>query len=521
MTAPTVSIDQALCDPQLLGAALGDPAPWALWFTVLKAAFGIELNREERRAFAIVAGSRQPPQERVAELWAIVGRRSGKSRMAAALAVFLALFVDHTGKLAPGEVGMVLVLAMTTKQARAVFGYALAFLQMSPILAQQIESITADEIRLKGNIVIATHPNSFRSVRSRTLLACIFDESAFWRDEASATPDVETYRAVLPALASTGGMLVGISSPYMKRGLLAERHGDHFGQDGDILVIQADSRTMNPTLDERVIERARANDPEAALAEWDGMFRRDIAALLDDAVIDGAIDHSRPLELPPKPGVKYFAFADASAGRHDAFTLCIGHADSESFVADVLRAHRPPFDPGAVAAEYAALAKDYGCHAVTGDAFAGEWVAGAFRDAGVSYMTSPLPKSGLYLEALPWFNRGAVRIPDMPPLLRELRLLERRTHRSGKDSVDHPRAGSDDLANALCGALYLAAGAGSRCEVTVGVFNSLYDGVVHNLEQTPRPRLRIVRVNEAGQEITPAQARELRHGPRLQLVERQ
>src|SRR5262249_10130054 len=32
---------------------------------------------------------------------------------------------------------------------------------------------------------------------------------------------------------------------------------------------------------------------------------------------------------------------------------------------------------------------------------------------------------------------------------------ERRTHRSGKDSVDHPRAGSDDHANALFGLLRL------------------------------------------------------------------
>jgi hypothetical protein len=38
-------------------------------------------------------------------------------------------------------------------------------------------------------------------------------------------------------------------------------------------------------------------------------------------------------------------------------------------------------------------------------------------------------------------------------LLRELRLLERHTHRSGKDTVDHPRNGRDDHANAVCGVL--------------------------------------------------------------------
>jgi hypothetical protein len=39
-------------------------------------------------------------------------------------------------------------------------------------------------------------------------------------------------------------------------------------------------------------------------------------------------------------------------------------------------------------------------------------------------------------------------------LLRELRLLERRTYRSGKDGVDHGRTGHDDFANAVCGALH-------------------------------------------------------------------
>jgi hypothetical protein len=34
-----VSIDHALRDPRLLGAALGDSAPWATWLAVWRAAF--------------------------------------------------------------------------------------------------------------------------------------------------------------------------------------------------------------------------------------------------------------------------------------------------------------------------------------------------------------------------------------------------------------------------------------------------------------------------------------------------
>jgi hypothetical protein len=75
----------------------------------------------------------------------------------------------------------------------------------------------------------------------------------------------------------------------------------------------------------------------------------------------------------------------------------------------------------------------------------------------MEYRRSPLPRSDLYIESLPLWTRGLMRIPDLAPLVRELRLLQRRTARSGKDSVDHGPAGSDDYANALCGAAYLCA----------------------------------------------------------------
>ena len=35
----------------------------------------------------------------------------------------------------------------------------------------------------------------------------------------------------------------------------------------------------------------------------------------------------------------------------------------------------------------------------------------------------------------------------------KLRLLDRHTHRSGRDTVDHGKNGSDDYSNAVCGVL--------------------------------------------------------------------
>jgi hypothetical protein len=80
-------------------------------------------------------------------------------------------------------------------------------------------------------------------------------------------------------------------------------------------------------------------------------------------------------------------------------------------------------------------------------------VSSAWQECGISYVKSELPKSQIYLEVLPLFARGLVKLPDHAKLLRELRLLERHTHRSGKDTVDHPRNGRDDHANAVAGVL--------------------------------------------------------------------
>jgi phage terminase large subunit-like protein len=76
-------------------------------------------------------------------LWAGGG---GKSRIAAAIACYIATYMDHRKRLAPGEVGTVLVLAATRDQAGRVFDYVKAFLESSPVLRQQIESMTATAI---------------------------------------------------------------------------------------------------------------------------------------------------------------------------------------------------------------------------------------------------------------------------------------------------------------------------------------------------------------------------------------
>jgi hypothetical protein len=172
-------------------------------------------------------------------------------------------------------------------------------------------------------------------------------------------------------------------------------------------------------------------DPEAARSEWQAEFRSCWTTP------SSRMPSTTPARwsCPRATTDVIHCFVDASAGRHDAFSCAIGHCEGnkgeETWVCDVIRGRLVPFDPRTTAEEYAALARSYGCTKIVGDAFAGEWVSAAFRDCGIRYEVSPLTKSALYLEALPGFNRSAVAIPNHEKLLRELRGLKRRVHRSG------------------------------------------------------------------------------------------
>jgi hypothetical protein len=485
------SIRRAMAHRGLFASALGDHASWRLWAAILAAAFGLGLTAEERELFDSVAGGRQTPAHRVRQLWAVVGRGGGKSRMAALMACYLAACVDYSRQLAPGERGTVLCVAPTKAQADIVAGYCRGFLEASPLLRDHVASITADEIVLTSGVTIAIVASSFRSIRGRTMLAVVCDELSFMRDSESGSlnPDIELIRAVTPSLIRAHGMLIAISSPYRKTGAMFAAHKAHFGQDSDdVLVIQGPSIAFNPTLDQAAIDAATAEDPAAAVAEWGGQFRTDITAFLSEEDIERAIDYGRPSHLPPRPRLRYVAYMDPSGGRGDAYTLCVAHVEGQVIVVDALVRRAPPFDPQAVTAELCALAKQYGVGRVISDNYSAEWAASAIRACGLGHQLSELSASDQYLEGLPHFTRGLVRIPNDPVLLRELRLLERRTTRLGRDSVVHPVGGSDDCANGVFGAAFMLKGRAGMAAVPAEAYSAAIAASNARLRARPDPR---------------------------------
>ncbi len=469
-----VTIREVMTDPALFGAQFGGDS-WAAWRALLSGFYGLTLDDAEREHWQALTG-RTEPHTAHDELWLAIGRRGGKSQCAALLAVYEAAFRDHRDRLAPGEVATVRAMAADRAQARVVMRYISGLIESNAMLRRMVVRQDRESIELSSRVVIEVGTASFRTARGYTFAAVICDEIAFWRSDDSANPDSEIVAAVRPGLATLGGPLIALSSPYARRGELWNAYRRHYGTDSPVLVAQAPTRTMNPNLLQRVVDEAMERDPEAARAEYLAEFRSDLETFLSRDVIDQAV-RTGPLELPPVKRRHYIAFADPAGGGADEFTLAIGHREHVSdspdsavrVVVDVVRGRKGV--PADIVAEYAELLKDYGIRDVTSDRYAGSWPDDEFERHNIKCHPADKAKSELYVDALAMFNSGRVELPPDDKLATQLINLERRTSRSGKDSIDHPPGGHDDRANAVAGLAGngVKSGPVSRTRPTVGL----------------------------------------------------
>jgi len=429
---------------------------WLPWIVFLSALFALPMDDEALATYRHHTGRTDIPAAAFKEAALICGRRGGKSRVLALIATFLAAFKDYAPYLAPGEVATVAVIASDRRQARTIFRYISGALHSVPMLERLIKDETAEAITLTNRVVIEIATASFRVTRGYTFAAVLADETAFWRADESANPDEEIIKAIRPGLSTIpGAMLLLASSPYAKRGILYKTFRRHYGVDGArVLVWRGSSQEMNPKLDPAIVQEAYDDDPSAASAEYGAEFRDDLASFVPREVIEGCTISGR-FELPYVSGTRYSAFVDPSGGSNDSMTLAISHQEGDLMILDLVRETKAPFSPKAVVAEFCDTLRGYKIREVTGDRYAGEWPREQFREHGMQYNLSEKVRSDLYRDLLPMLNSGKVELLDHAKMATQFCNLERRTARSGKDSIDHAPGGHDDIANAVAGALLM------------------------------------------------------------------
>jgi hypothetical protein len=435
---------------------------WVPWRAFLAATFGLPLSGPELAVFQEATKREQPPLQQVREAWLICGRRSRKSAVAAIIAAYLACYRDYRPYLAPGSRALIPVIAQSKGRANEILGYLRGIFAASAGLAELVapELLARDKWTfgtpiLVGSVVIEVFAASFRTARGFTAVGAIFDEIAFWHNEdSSRNPDHEIVSAVKPGLATIpDSLVVGLSSPYARRGVLWERYERHYGTDSQrVLVWQAPTTLMWPNnqILAGEIQAAYEEDALSARAEYGAEFRTDIEIFLPGELVDGVTVPGE--ERKPIPGTSYQAFVDPSGGTSDSFALAIGHWDrmGEWAAIDKIREWTAPYDPEAVCGEVASELRRWNVQVVTGDKYAGRWPTAMFRRYGIAYQQSKLDKRDIYLGFLPLVSSASVELPTNKRLRAQLVSLERRPTTT-RDIVDHPPGGHDDVANAVAG----------------------------------------------------------------------
>jgi hypothetical protein len=158
-------------------------------------------------------------------------------------------------------------------------------------------------------------------------------------------------------------------------------------------------------------------------------------------------------------------------------TLAISHREGAKLVLDCAIERKAPFSPDSVVEEFAATLKSYRVSTVTGDRYAGEWPRERFQVHGVRYEAAELNRSELYLAFLPLVNSGRVDLLDSPRMVTQFCGLERRTARSGKDTVDHAPGAHDDVANAVAGVIAMSSSGRSPMNINAAAIERMREPV--------------------------------------------
>src|SRR3954451_21660769 len=77
----------AIADPKLFKPFFKHPASWIAWRAFIAAAFGLPMSSEELAIYRGCTGRKDAPTQQMRELVLVIGRRAGKSRDLALIAV--------------------------------------------------------------------------------------------------------------------------------------------------------------------------------------------------------------------------------------------------------------------------------------------------------------------------------------------------------------------------------------------------------------------------------------------------
>ena len=398
----------------------------------------------------------------------VAGRAASKSYLGALVLLWRALTAD-VSSLAPGQVGVALVVAPRLKLAKEVIRYARGAARLIPQVRIADDTSEGFVIAREGGRAVAIEAlpasQGGAAVRGRSIVEALLDESAFFRDADFAINDADVFAAIAPRVLP-GGQIIVASSPWTEGGLLFDLHEQNFGRPTTGLAAHAPTLLLrNDERTRAMVDRERLRDPENAAREFDAEFLGGGAGIFFDQHALATASGGYVLPQSREPSETCFAAADF-AFRSDSSALAIVGRRGDLYRLVALEEMRPkkgsPLKPSEVCARFAVVAREYGCTVVRTDFHYIESVREHLTAAKLHVVAAPGGQDGkaqTYLTTRTLLNESRLSLPAHPRLLRQLRDVVSKPMPGGGLAISSPRragGGHGDMVSAVVLAAFAA-----------------------------------------------------------------
>jgi hypothetical protein len=431
---------------QLVGAVL-TPAQRVFALVAYDGCQPRDLKGDERELCRQIFGDVEEVSDLArATIVEVAGARSGKTWLNALRLDHLAVTVP-LDMLAPGEVASAVIVAPDMRLAKQALRFALGAIESTPELASMLESSSADSFTLRrddGYLVTiealpATRGGS--AVRGRSLVAALFDEFAFFRDESSAVNDQAVHDAVSPRVVE-GGQLLEVSTAWAEAGVLWKCWTEQFGKPQNCLVAHAPTVLMRPNQAKRVAAEYEKNALNAA-REFGAEFISTGTGSYFVSVEERVGQYATP--LAPDPKYRAVAAGDFAFASDHSWLIVARDEDGLAVVADWLEikpARNRPLRPSEVVGRFAELLHRHGITSLIADGHYKESIREALTSHGIRFVSADAGVNGKirsYSAAQALIREGKALLPKLPPLVTALRDTTVKPLPGGGLQISHPR----------------------------------------------------------------------------------
>lgn len=389
-------------------------------------------------------------------LWCL-GARSGKSFLAAIIALFEASRMKWRQYLRRNESGYIIIISPRLDTSRFIIQRnAAAMILNSPLIKLLESEPTANEIVFKNHMRILSLPSTTTSGRGLPIAALIFDEIGWFPGEGYTKCDEDIYNSLRPRMSQFGqhGKTILISTPQAKQGLFYNWFSEGFSVPGR-LTCQAPTWVMNPAIEQDFFDKERERDIDNFNREYGAEFCERSEAFLSEAIITSAIRLFG--DVMENSRFKYSMGIDFSglSGR-DKTGIAVSHRLGDTVILDAVRS-MDSTSHDEVINEIVSLSKKYSIGHAWIDRYGAGWTQQALQSKGLTVgIRENLPT--LYSSLKRLLVAQKIELQDNRDLIGALKSVHAFYGRNNSLSIQHERGpgGHGDAADACATSCYYA-----------------------------------------------------------------